>query len=65
MHSTAGLWHPISEGKLYEAAGSRTNFNNKWSRQTWHYAEPKPSQDEIEELRNDLNPLQSNLAAGS
>ncbi len=65
MHNTAGLWHPISEGKLYKSAGSRTSFNDKWSRQTWHFAERDLSSDEHEESENDLESLQTHFGTGS
>jgi hypothetical protein len=52
MQSTTHLWHPISEAKLYESAGSRTSFNEKWSRDSEHSFVPMPAAD-AEEKRKD------------
>ncbi|HEY9755860.1 MAG TPA: hypothetical protein V6C97_11905 [Oculatellaceae cyanobacterium] len=48
MNNIAGLWHPISEANLYKSAGSRSSFNAKWSRKTWHFSEPTATEQEDE-----------------
>ena len=59
MNNMSSMWHPISEANLYKSAGSRSNFNAKWSRKTWHFAEPLSTEAEDEPAA--LETLQSYL----
>jgi hypothetical protein len=54
MHSTTHLWHPISEGKLYKSAGSRTSFNQKWSPESQHVFDPTHMMDADEETTDQI-----------
>jgi len=36
MLITPNLWHPAGAARQYEAAGSRTSFNEKWNPHTAH-----------------------------
>jgi hypothetical protein len=36
MRITINMWHPVSEARQYEAAGSRTSFNEKWNQPASH-----------------------------
>jgi hypothetical protein len=31
MQLTTNMWHPAGEARQYEAAGSRTSFNERWN----------------------------------
>lgn len=62
MQSTTHLWHPISEAKLYESAGSRTSFSERWSRDSEHGLAATPvvnAHDEDKEKEKENNENQA------
>jgi len=47
MLITTNLWHPAGEARQYEAAGSRTSYNEKWNPHTPYSFTTKPISDAV------------------